>query len=72
MDDSAAEVAKPSVEELDSVLVEPVAAAVDPTVNHVLDPADVVELGLIDEPEVRVVDNLFRLVKLDEPAGVVD
>lgn len=65
------------------MLVEPVAAAVDPTVDHVLDPADVmelypmdvVELGLIDEPEVRVVDNLFGLVKLDlvdEPAGVVD
>lgn len=80
VDDSAAEVDKPSVEELDPVLVEPVAAAVDPTVDHVLDPADVmelypmdvVELGLIDEPEVRVVDNLFGLVKLDEPAGVVD
>lgn len=35
-------------------------------------PMDVVELGLIDEPEARVVDNLFGLVKLDEPAGVVD
>lgn len=80
VDDSAAEVDKPSVEELDPVLVEPVAAAVDPTVDHVLDPADVmelypmdvVELGLIDEPEVRVLDNLLGLVKLDEPAGVVD
>lgn len=83
VDDSAAEVDKPSVEELDPVLVDPVAAAVDPTVDHVLDPADVmelypmdvVELGLIVEPEVRVVDNLFGLGKMDlvdEPAGVVD